>query len=296
MKRIFLVSLLALAAALAARSSPAQAAAPPTPAPTPAPTPREPSEVSYSPASPPDVPDDLQARIRRRGVLKVGVSDSMPWTMHDKDGKLVGFAVDVVERLAADLGVKAELVPVPPDLALADMTANRFDILFNRMSITPQRALVVDFSHPVVVSSVELIVNKQKAGSRKTLADFNAPDVTVGVRKGTRPDSRIRTMLPKARFQEFEDDAARIDALRAGKITAAVALTPISGVFSTRYPEITSPLAAPLTRRAQAFAVRPSDSDFLDYLNAWITYQTLDGWLGQRLEYWFKNLAWTADM
>jgi polar amino acid transport system substrate-binding protein len=310
MKRILLLSLLGLAASLAASSARAQAtpAPAPTPPPTsapalapapaaaPAPAPGEASEVVFAPAAPPAVPDDVLARIRRRGVLKAGISNIMPWSMRDKDGQLIGFEVDVIEKLAADLGVKAEFIPVPPEHAIADLLAGRFDVAFNRMSITPQRALLVGFSNPVVVSSVELVVNKQKTGARKSLADFNSPDVTIGVRKGTGTAGLVRKTFPKARFQEFEDDEERFEAVRTGKVTATVALTPMTGVLSARYPEIASPLAAPLTKRAQAFAVRPGDSDFLVFLNAWITYETLEGWFAARLEYWFKDLGWTTRM
>lgn len=304
MKRILLLSLLGLATSLAASSAGAQAAAAPAPSPTPAsapapapsPAPGETSEVVFAPAAPPAVPDDVLARIRRRGVLKAGISNIMPWSMRDKDSQLIGFEVDVIEKLAADLGVKAEFIPVPPEHAIADLLAGRFDVAFNRMSITPQRALLVGFSNPVVVSSVELVANKQKTGNRKSLADFNSPDVTIGVRKGTATDGFVRKSLPKARFQEFEDDEERFEAVRTGKVTATVALTPMTGVLSARYPEIVSPLAAPLTKRAQAFAVRPGDSDFLVFLNAWITYETLEGWFAGRLDYWFKDLGWTTRM
>jgi polar amino acid transport system substrate-binding protein len=254
------------------------------------------SSLAFSPASPPVVPDDLLAKIRRRGVLIAGVSNFVPWAMHDKSGRLVGYEVDVVNQLASDLGVKAEFVPVSHEYAIADLIAGRFDVVLNRMSITPQRALVVDFSHPLVVSSVELLVNAKLAGQRKILAEFDSPEVTVGVHKGTATEDVAMRRLPRARFVEFEDDVERFEALRAGKITAAVALTPIPGVVAARYPDIVAPLAEPLAKRAQAFAVRPGDKDFLNYLNAWITFQTLEGWLPARVDYWFKDLGWTASM
>mgnify|MGYP006378783289 CR=1 FL=1 len=48
--------------------------------------------------------------VRRRGVLRVGVSTFVPWVMNAKSGDLIGFEVDVAKRLADDLGVKAQFV------------------------------------------------------------------------------------------------------------------------------------------------------------------------------------------
>jgi len=118
----------------------------------------------------------------------------------------------------------------------------------------------------------------------------------ANIYKGTSTEDLAKRVLPRARFAEFADDIERFEALRSGKMTGAVALTPVPGAVSSRYSDIVTPLAAPLAKRAQAFAVRPADKDFLHYLNAWITYQTLEGSLPARTTYWFKDLGWTASM
>ena len=47
----------------------------------------------------------------KRGVLRVGMYTFVPWAMKDKTGKLIGFEIDVANRLAEDMGVKVEFVP-----------------------------------------------------------------------------------------------------------------------------------------------------------------------------------------
>ncbi len=49
--------------------------------------------------------------IKKRGVLKVGMDIFQPWAMKDKNGKLIGFEIDVATRLAEDMGVKVEFIP-----------------------------------------------------------------------------------------------------------------------------------------------------------------------------------------
>src|ERR1700761_9643884 len=63
------------------------------------------------------VPDrstvDLLAEIKKSGKLRVGVAEIVPWAMHDEDGNLVGFEIDVARKLARDMGVKVEFHPAP---------------------------------------------------------------------------------------------------------------------------------------------------------------------------------------
>ena len=54
--------------------------------------------------------EDALSRIDARGTLRVGVAVNAPWVMHDKNGELAGFSVDVAKKLAADMGWKLELV------------------------------------------------------------------------------------------------------------------------------------------------------------------------------------------
>src|SRR5580700_2481775 len=48
---------------------------------------------------------DTLAEIKKNGKLRVGISMIIPWAMHDKDGNLIGFEVDVAKKMARDLGV-----------------------------------------------------------------------------------------------------------------------------------------------------------------------------------------------
>jgi len=50
----------------------------------------------------------------RRGVLKVGTTPTyVPFEMTDKQGRIVGFEVDLLHAMSRALGVELELVAVP---------------------------------------------------------------------------------------------------------------------------------------------------------------------------------------
>src|SRR5277367_4293715 len=60
----------------------------------------------------PRVTVDLLAEIKKGGGLRVGITEIVPWAMHDKDGNLVGLSVDVARKLARDMDVEVEFHPV----------------------------------------------------------------------------------------------------------------------------------------------------------------------------------------
>ena len=54
---------------------------------------------------------DLLAQIQEKGVITIGTEGTYsPNSYHDESGKLVGFDVEVAEKIAEKLGVRAEFV------------------------------------------------------------------------------------------------------------------------------------------------------------------------------------------
>ena len=53
---------------------------------------------------------DLQ-QVLNTGTLRVGIVLYAPWAVRAANGELAGFEVDVARQLAADMGVKADVLP-----------------------------------------------------------------------------------------------------------------------------------------------------------------------------------------
>ncbi len=63
--------------------------------------------------------------VRSAGVLRVGIVVIPPWALPGPSGELVGFEVDVARKLAADLGVRLELVRTTLAGYAGDLSAGR---------------------------------------------------------------------------------------------------------------------------------------------------------------------------
>ncbi|MBB5317931.1 transporter substrate-binding domain-containing protein [Tunturibacter empetritectus] len=240
---------------------------------------------------------DMLAEIKKSGKLRVGVSEIVPWAMHDKDGNLVGFEIDVAKKLARDMGVQVEFHPDEFRYLIPDLEANRFDIIVAGFSIEARRALVVNFSQPYNVTDVTIATSKKMGSELKTMEDFNKKGVTIAVVEGTTSEDLAALAFPKASIQTYTEDSALFSDLVAGKLAAAVADSPRLDILAKLYPDaVTVPSVAPLGTFPAAFAVRRGDMDFVNYLNSWIAARNADQWIETRRKYWFKSTDWAGNL
>mgnify|MGYP002078953259 CR=1 FL=1 len=113
-------------------------------------------------AAPGHAGENLDA-IKKAGVFKVGTEGTYaPFTFHDKDGKLVGFDVEIAQEIAKRMGVKAEFVEGKWDGLIAGLDAKRYDAVINQVGITEERKAKYAFSEPYIASKAVLIVKADK--------------------------------------------------------------------------------------------------------------------------------------
>src|SRR6478735_399145 len=93
------------------------------------------------------------------GVLRVGTEGTYaPFSFQDPaTGQLAGYDVDVATAVAGKLGKKVEFVQTPWDSIFAALEANRFDVVANEVTITPERQSKYDLSNPYSVGEGVII-------------------------------------------------------------------------------------------------------------------------------------------
>lgn len=124
-----------------------------------------------------------------KGELVVSTdANYAPQSFLDKDGNLVGFDIDVAKEVARRLVVKLKSVTPDWDLIVAGKWGGRWDLSIGSMTITAERAQVVDFSIPYYYTPAQFAVHKSNT-SIQTLDDFAGK--TVGMGTGTTYDAYL---------------------------------------------------------------------------------------------------------
>ena len=92
---------------------------------------------------------DTMAKIKQKGVIVVGVkNDYKPWGFLDPSGKIIGMEIDLVNEIAAKLGVKVEMIPVIAANRMEFLNQGRIDLILATMGDTPPRRKVVGMIEP----------------------------------------------------------------------------------------------------------------------------------------------------
>jgi polar amino acid transport system substrate-binding protein len=231
--------------------------------------------------------------VKKRGTLRIGISTFVPWSMRDKKGELIGFEIDVANKVAEDMGVKAEFVPTAWDGIIPALLAGKFDVIISGMSITPQRNLTVNFTVPYAHSGQQMTANKKLAGGFKSVDQFNDPSVTITCRRGTSTCVAAQKVFPKATQRQFDDDAQCLQEVLNGNAYAVITSAPKPRMWTLDHTDtLFMPSEENLTKSDEAFAVRKGDPDAINFFDNWILFNTSNGWIEQRHDYWFKGNAW----
>ena len=235
--------------------------------------------------------------IKQRGTLQVGLSTFVPWSMNSKDGELIGFEIDVAKKLAEDMGVEVEFVPTAWDGIIPALIAGKFDVIISGMTVTPERNLTINFTDAYAHSGMRLIANKKHEGKLSTMADFDSPDVTFSLRRGSTPVAYAKEVFPNAKLLLFDDDGASIQEVVNDNADATLGYEPNPSTWLLDYPDqIYLPFDDLLNAGSEAFALRKGDPDALNFFNNWIALRWQDGFLQERNDYWFRTRDWADQM
>lgn len=234
--------------------------------------------------------------IQQRGKMIVGLSTFVPWAMRAKNGELIGFEIDVARKLAEDMGVEVEFQPTAFDGIIPALASKKFDLIITGMALKPKRNLAVNFTRPYAYLRVGMAANKAKAGKDglKTLKDWNQPKVILTIKRGTAPGETVARLFPQAKLRQFDDDAQALQDVLNGNAHGFLTSEPKPTHYVLDNPNVLyHPFGiAPWDPSASSIAIRKGDPDALNFLDNWILYHELDGWLQQTHDKWFKTRDW----
>jgi polar amino acid transport system substrate-binding protein len=116
--------------------------------------------------------------------LKFGVAAEPypPFESKDASGKWVGWEMDVMDALCAQMGEKCELVEVAWDGIIPALTSKQIDVIFSSMSITAERKQTIDFSNMYYNTPTNII--GAKTGD-KDITPEHLKGKTIGVQVST---------------------------------------------------------------------------------------------------------------
>lgn len=226
--------------------------------------------------------------LKSAGVLRVGTEGVYsPFSYHDTaTGQLVGYDVDVARAVGDRLGVRVEFVETPWDSIFAALEANRFDVVANEVTISPERQAKYDLSQPYSIGE-GVIVTRADDNSIKTLADLKGK---VAAENATSNWSEIARKAG-ARVETVEGFTQAIKLLNQGRVDVVVNDSIAVYAYLAETNDTSVKIAGTVGEKSeQGFAAR-KDSGLLPELNTALDELRADGTLAAISQKYLKANA-----
>ena len=145
-------------------------------------------------------PGRTVAQIKKSKTVKIAVfSDKKPFGYVDENGIYQGYDVYFANRIAKDLGVKVQFVPVEPAARVEVLETNKVDIVLANFTLTPERSEKVDFALPYMKVALGVVSPNGEISSPEQLNGK-----TLIVAKGTTAETYFTENYPEVKLLKFD--------------------------------------------------------------------------------------------
>jgi polar amino acid transport system substrate-binding protein len=213
-------------------------------------------------------------RVRRTKILRIAaLPGELPYFQKDiSSGEWSGACIDMAKDIAKVFDAKLEYIESTYGNSVLDLQSNKVDLAF-ALNPTPQRALSIGFTHPMIVHPFGCIARQGLDPS--TWDDINKPDVRIVYDIGSLHETAAKRYASKAQLTGYKTRDECTLAMQSGRADAHI-LAAILGLSTIgknpalgNYHLLTGPLVAlPSCLGIQ----REPDLRFADVINAWIDF------------------------
>lgn len=229
-------------------------------------------------------------RIKRTGILRVAVIVGQEPYFH-KDlptGAWSGACIDMANDIASKLSAKVQTVESTWGNQILDLQGDKVDLAF-AVNPTPERALVIDFSTPILVHAFSIITKKGMA-KPQAWEEINKPEVKIAVDIGSTHEMIARRYCPKATILGFKNRDEAVLAVATGRADCTCVLAVLAISTLKKNPNLGEfVIPRPLLSLPTNMGIRAeTDRRYKDFLSAWADYNRS---MGQTRDWMIKGFG-----
>jgi polar amino acid transport system substrate-binding protein len=232
----------------------------------------------------------LIEEIQERGVLKVGQDSAyMPLYGTDVEGNRIGLEAEILQKMADTLGVKLEFVVVNWDGIIPALLTNKFDIIWSGMTISPERAIKVNFSIPYMTGGQVIIYNNTKYSSPPTLKELKEDkNLKISVQLGSTGNEAARRTFPGKELLNFDtiDEAAL--QVATGKADIMIFDSLYANYIANKYEQVSASEEF-ITEENFGVAIKKGDFDTVRWIDTFITSLKTSGDFDKLKQKWLVD-------
>jgi polar amino acid transport system substrate-binding protein len=248
------------------------------------------------PPSAPEPPEPSGTLLQSE--IRVGISPGyMPLVYRDPTFGLIGVEVDFARQLGNRLGKTVVFVEMAFSELVPALLDRRIDIIMSGMSITQERAELVNFTNPYARIGQMVLVRAADRSAFPNVQSFSKVTSSIGFVQQTTGEVAATAFFTKATFAPQPSVEEGIAALRKGEIDVFIHDAPtVWRIASSSQEKELEGLYWPLTKEPLAWAVRKDDKSFLFALNRQLSQWDVDGSLNRTLSHWVPLRIWSGGI
>ncbi|MFQ5813424.1 MAG: ABC transporter substrate-binding protein, partial [Anaerolineae bacterium] len=219
------------------------------------------------------------------GKVIVGTNaEYPPFEMVDEAGTIIGFDPDLMVAIAEAAGFEFEWVNTKWDGIFVALASAEFDAVISAVTITEERAQIVDFSAPYFNAGQMIVV---RAAETEIKTDKDLAGKKAGVQLGTTGDMWL-TDETGAEVLRYDENGLAVQALAAGDVDAAVMDSPTAAEIVKANPELNLKLLPGVyTDEYYGIAVNKGRPEVLAAINAGLATVRASGKYDEIWDKWF---------
>jgi cyclohexadienyl dehydratase len=204
-------------------------------------------------------------RIARTSELHAGYGGYAPYTMEDPNTqKVSGYSVDIVERIAKELGAKVVWHRLNWNTMSADLKRGEFDVIADPIFQTIPRARELAFSEPYAYFADGIAVVRINDNRFSSFESLDRKGITINVGLGRGSEELVRSRFTNATISPIPastDEMIVFEDVLAGRSDVAVADLPNALRIVKEHSGKLKALFVdhPPAYMPAGFALRPSD-------------------------------------
>ncbi|HHT04693.1 MAG TPA: basic amino acid ABC transporter substrate-binding protein [Hydrogenispora sp.] len=203
-------------------------------------------------------------------VLVVGCDAAFPpfEYLDEETGELLGFDLDLMRAIGAELGMKVEIKNVSWDGIIPGLLSGNYDVIASGMTITDERKEVVNFSDPYINAGLVIVT---RAGDNSIKGPEDLVGKRLAVQINTTGDLAATEMQAQgvaiASIKRFNHATDPFLELKNGAADAVVMDLPVAGAQIKANPGQYQIVGEAFTTEEYGLALRKSDTELLAKIN-----------------------------
>ncbi len=231
------------------------------------------------------------AKVKETKKLVIGTNAGYyPFEMIDKEGKMVGYDMDVAAAIAKEFGATVEVKQFGFDALVPALKSGKIDMIFAGMTITDERKKVVEFADSYYETGQGVMVKSDT--DVKDIKDIDKKGKSIAVQIGTTGAIVAKKEIKNAEIKEFEDFPAGALAVQQGQADAIVYDEPAIKVYSLQNEGKVRALDGLLASDKLGIAIQKGDDETVKLVNEFLKkYIGSDEEKASKAK-WFENSDW----